>query len=123
MSWYYTCSSKWNEAEKRLECNSENSGMLSMDLFDLIQENYTCVKHGWLSLKVPGPISQNGDIYSNDASLPKKSWFQISVKSVKPFGRMKRLRILQLPIPYCVNLIMVSITSHISVNIFKTVHF
>ena len=26
-----------------------------------------------LSLKVPGPISQNGDIYSNDASSPKKS--------------------------------------------------
>ncbi len=26
-------------------------------------------------LKVPGPISQNGDIYLNDASLPKKSWF------------------------------------------------
>ncbi len=29
--------------------------------------------------KVPGPISQNGDIESNDASSSKKSWFQISV--------------------------------------------
>ncbi len=49
---------------------------------------------------------------SNDASSPEKSWFQISVKSVKPFGRMKKLRILQLPIPYCatcVSLIMVTI--------------
>ncbi len=37
------------------------------------------------TLKVPGPISQNGDFYSNDASLAKKSWFQNSA-SVKPFG-------------------------------------
>ncbi len=56
-------------------------------------------------LKVPGPISQNGDFYSNDASSAKKSWFQSSVKSVKPFGYKKRLRTLQLHIPYCVSLI------------------
>ncbi len=37
------------------------------------------------TLKVPGPISQNGNFYSNDASSPKKSWFQIAGKSVKPF--------------------------------------
>ena len=37
------------------------------------------------SLKVPGPISQPGYFYPNDASSPKKSWFQISVKSVTPF--------------------------------------
>ncbi len=36
-------------------------------------------------LKVPDPISQNKNFYSNDASSPKKSWFQISVQSVKPF--------------------------------------
>ncbi len=48
-----------------------------------------------LPLKVPGPISQNGDIYSNDAALlHKKSWFQISVKTVKPFGCKKKLSIL-----------------------------
>ena len=52
---------------------------------------------------MPGPISQNGDLYSNDASSYKKSWFQISVKSVKPFGHKKRLGTLQLPIPYCVS--------------------
>ncbi len=74
------------------------------------------------TLKVPGPISQNGDNYSNDASSPKKSWFQISVKSVKPFWHKKRWCILQLPIPYCVSLIMVTITSHIFINIFQTVH-
>ena len=72
---------------------------------------------------MPGPFSQNGDIYSNDASSPKKSWFQIPVKSVKPFGHKKRLRILPLPILHCVRLIMVTISSHISINIFQTVHF
>ena len=30
-------------------------------------------------LKVTDPISQNERFYSNDASLPKKLWFQISV--------------------------------------------
>ena len=40
-------------------------------------------------LKVPGPISQNGDFYQNDVSSPKKYLFQISVKSVKPFGYKK----------------------------------
>ncbi len=48
---------------------------------------------------------------------------QISVKLVKRFGCKKRLCILQLPIPYCVSLIMVTITSHIFINIFQTVHF
>ncbi len=76
-----------------------------------------------IQLKVSGPISQNGNFYSNDASSPKKSWFQISVKSVEPFWCKKRLRIFQLPIPYCVSLIMVTITSHIFINIFQTVHF
>ncbi len=75
------------------------------------------------TLKVPGPISKNGDFDSNDASLPNKSWFQISVKSVKPFEYKKRLGILQLPIPYCVSFIMVTVTSHIFINIFQTVHF
>ena len=39
-------------------------------------------------LKVHGMISHNGGFYSNDASSPKKSWFQ------KPFGYMKRLHII-----------------------------
>ena len=38
-----------------------------------------CRKHWNYFLKVHCPISQNGDIYSNDASSPKKTWFQISV--------------------------------------------
>ncbi len=42
-------------------------------------------------LKMPGPISQNGNFYSNDdASSPKISWFQISFKSVQPFGHKKK---------------------------------
>ena len=49
-------------------------------------------------LKIHGPICQNGVFYTNDASSSKKSWFQFSVKSVKPFGYAKRLHILQLPI-------------------------
>ncbi len=72
---------------------------------------------------MPGPISQNGDFYSNDTSSFKKSWFQISVRLVKTFGYKKRLRILQLPISYCVNLLTATITSHIFINIFQTVHF
>ncbi len=69
---------------------------------------------------MPGPISQNGNFYSNDASSPKIFWFQISFKSVQPFGHKKRLRILQWPIiinlPFCVSLIMVTITSHIFIK-------
>ncbi len=72
---------------------------------------------------MPGPISQNENLYSNDASSSKTSWLQISFKSVKLFGHKKRLRILQLPIPCCVSLIMVTITSHIFTNIFRAVHF
>ncbi len=74
-------------------------------------------------VKMPGPISQNGNFYSNDASSPKIFWFQISFKSVKPFGHKRSLRILQLPIPYCVSLIMVTIHSHIFIDIFQTVRF
>ncbi len=32
---------------------------------------------------MPGPISENGNFYSNDVSSPKVSWFKISLKSVK----------------------------------------
>ncbi len=78
----------------------------------------------WLgTLKVPGLTFQNGDFHLSNASPPKKSWFQISVKSVKRFECMKRLCILQLPI-HCVSLYnMVTITSHIFIIIFQTVHF
>ncbi len=72
-----------------------------------------------------GLISQNGDFYSKDASLRKKSWFQISGKSVKPIGYMKRLcniAIAYSPIPCCISLVMVTITRHF-INIFQTVHF
>ena len=71
---------------------------------------------------MPGPISQNQNFYSNDALSPKISWFQISLKLVKSFGHKKRLRTLQLPIPHCVSL-MVTITSHIFINISQMVHF
>ena len=73
--------------------------------------NYRSFKHK--HLKVLGPISQNGDFYSIDVSSLQKSWFQISVKS---FGYKKGLRILLLPIPYCISLNIVTITSHIFVR-------
>ena len=59
----------------------------------------------------------------NDRSSHQRSWFQISVKSVKPFGCTKRLRISRLPISCYVSLIMVIITSHIFTNIFQTERF
>ncbi len=76
-------------------------------------------------LKVTGPISQNADIYSNDASSPKKYWFQIPVKSLNRVDARTDYvfcNCLYL-IVYSVSLIMVTITSHIFMNIFKTVHF
>ncbi len=58
----------------------------------MFKQNETAVGYNMLlvsedpfPLKVLGPISQNENFYSNDASSPKKSWFQISFKSVKPF--------------------------------------
>ncbi len=77
---------------------------------------------------VHGLISQDGVFYSNDVSSTKKSWFQISVKSAKPCGYMKRLHTC---IRYCnwlcvrwiFMVIFYFITSHISINIFQTVHF
>ena len=48
---------------------------------------------------------------------------KISGKTVKPFGCRKKICILQLPIPYCVSLIMVTITGHIFINFFNTKQF
>ena len=62
--------------------------------------------------------------YSNDGSSPKKSWFHISVKSVKPFWYKKKLRIFSIAYTLLCKLnLMVTITSHIYINIFQTVHF
>ena len=49
--------------------------------------------------------------------------FKISVETFKPSGCRKQFYILQLPISYCVSLIMVTITGHIFINIFQTEHF
>ena len=77
----------------------------------------------FVCLKVHDLLSQNGVCNLNDAPSPKKSWLQISVKLVKPFGYAKRLYVLQLPIPYCESLLLFTTTSHTSINIFQTVHF
>ncbi len=68
----------------------------------ILQLKHLTVHSHICTLKVPDPIYYNGNFYSNDALSPKISWFQISFKSVKPLRHNKRLRILQLPIPYCV---------------------
>ena len=49
--------------------------------------------------------------------------FQILVETDKPFGCTKQFCILQLPISYCLSLIMVTITKHVFINIFQTEHF
>ncbi len=77
----------------------------------------------FVCLKVHDLLFQNGVFNLNDVPSPKKSWLQISVKLVKPFGYAKRLYVLQLPIPYCESLLLFTTTSHTSINIFQTVHF
>ena len=47
----------------------------------------------------------------------------MSVETVKPFGYTKQFCIFQLPISYCVSLIMVNVTGHVFINIFQTEHF
>ena len=42
---------------------------------------------------------------------------------VKSFGCTKQFLILQLPIPCCISLIMVTITRHVFIDIFQTEHF
>ncbi len=76
-----------------------------------------------LILKVPGPISHTGDLYSNDASSLKKSWFKFQLNRFNRLDTRRDDIILQLPISYCVSLIMVTITSHIFISIFQTVRF
>ena len=42
---------------------------------------------------------------------------------VKPFECTKQFCVLQVPISYCVSLIMVTITRQVFINIFQTKHF
>ena len=42
---------------------------------------------------------------------------------IKPFGNKKQFHELQLPLSYCVSLVMVPITNHIFLNIFQMEHF
>ena len=61
---------------------------------------------------------------SFEESSLQKCRFKILVEIVKPFGCTKEICILQLPISYCVSLIMVTIfTRHIFINIFQTERF
>ena len=72
-------------------------------------------------LKVHCPIFQNIKFsVSFEESSLKRCKFKISVETVKPFGCTKQICILQLPVPYCVSLIMVTITRYIFINFFQT---
>ena len=53
---------------------------------------------------------------------PRNLGFQISVKSVKPFGYMKIITYIAIAYTLLLSMIMVTITSHIFINIFQTVH-
>ena len=70
-------------------------------------------------------ISQNGDIYSNDASSPKKNLgfkFQLN-RSNRLDTRRYYVFYNCLYLPASCKLYMVTITSNIYINIFQTVHF
>ena len=73
-----------------------------------------------MHLEVHGHIFQN--LASEESSL-QRCKFKVSVETVKPFGCMEQFCTLQLPISYCVSLIMVTITRHVFFNIFQTEHF
>ena len=81
--------------------------------FSTVSANYPVIQ---ITLKVPGPISQNEDIYSNDASSPKKSFFKFQSNWLNCLEARRDT----IAYMYYISLIMVTITSHI---FFKTVHF
>ena len=72
------------------------------------------------ALKVHNMIFQNCMCILFEGLSLQRYRSNISVESVKPFGFTKQFCILQLPIFCCVSLIMVTITSHIFINIVQT---
>ena len=68
-------------------------------------------------LKCSQPYFQNKVSVSFENSSLERWKCKISVKTVKPFGCTKQFCILQLPISYCVSLIMISITRHVFIDI------
>ena len=71
-------------------------------------------------LKVHGPIFQNSVSVSLEELSLQSCKFKIWVETVKLFDCTKQVCVLQLPISYCVTLIMVTITRHVFINIFQT---
>ena len=62
--------------------------------------------------------------YSNGSPSPKKSWFQISVKAVEPFGRMMKTfpeEITYFTIAYRPILLCKLMVTIIFINIFQTI--
>ena len=71
-------------------------------------------------LKVPGPISQDGDMMHHH---PRNLGFKFQLSWLNPLDTRKDYIFCNCLYLYCVNLIMVTITSHIVINIFQTVQF
>ena len=76
-------------------------------------------------LKVHGPIFSKFSSLFHLKNHPSTDVnFKFQFETVKPFGFTNQFCILQLPIiPYCVSLIMVTITRQVFTNIFQTEHF
>ena len=68
---------------------------------------------------MPGPISKNGDIFKGCVIAQEIFCFKFQL------NRLNRLNARRdnVVIRYCISSIMVTITSHIFINILKTVHF
>ena len=72
----------------------------------------------YILLKVHGPIFQTLVFSFIRRIVTPKVNLKFRLKHFKPFGCMKQICILQLPISYCISLVMVNITTHIFINIF-----
>ena len=67
-------------------------------------------------------FSKFSSLISFEESSLQRRKFQIITETIKPFGFTNQFCILQLPISYCVSLIMVTITRHVFTNIFQMEH-
>ena len=76
-----------------------------------------------LILKGHGPIFKNFVLWFILRTITPKMQIQNFSRRVNLFRCTKQFCILQLPVFYCVSLIMITITRHVFINIFQTEHF
>ncbi len=84
------------------------------------------VQLGTENMKLKGARSNFSEFsevfYLNEVSSPKKPAFQISVKSVKTCEYEDIIKNIAIAYTFLCKLIMITITSHIFINIFHPVH-